>query len=145
MGNLATVGVVLVGVAGMLAYAHFDQAAKLAKGEFKQVDLTVQRTQHMSNKATSGLVLVRWQDPEDGSAKDGAALIASADVASGKYQPDQVIKGWVHPAMFRPEISETKPSYSDDQGFMGKAAVACLALGLGLLGWTLKSGAFLVD
>ena len=145
LGNLATVGVVLVGVAGMLTYAHFDQAGKLAKGQFKQVDLTVVHTQHESNKASTGLVFVRWQDPDDGSAKDSAALIASAEVTSGKYQPGQTVKGWVHPALFRPELSDAKPTYVADQGFMAKGAVACAALGLALIAWTLKMGWFVVE
>ncbi len=136
---LAVAAIVLLGVAAMLVYTWRDQDQKLRTGQWQRVELEVLRTQVRSRGNRGGLLLVKWQDPADHSAKDGAALIDEKDVDSGKYQPGQKVPGWVHPGFWRPEVGETAPNLQPEQSFLLPAAGACAALGLALLGIAIKT------
>lgn len=136
----AVAAIVLLGVAAMLVYTWRDQDQKLRSGQWQRVELEVIRTQVRARGNRGALLLVKWQDPADRSAKDGAALIDDKDLDSGKYQPGQKVAGWVHPGFWRPEVGEAAPNLEPEQSFLLPAAGACAALGLALLAFAIKTG-----
>ena len=144
LGWFAVAGLVLVGVAGVLTWSHLDQANKLKSGTFRKVELEVVEARSASTQASGGLLQVRWQ-AADGSEQEGVALIALADVKSGKFAKGQKVAGWVHPGLWRPSVGEQQPSLEADQQFMAYAAAVCAAIGLGLLGFAAATGRLLSD
>lgn len=140
LGWLTIVGLVLLGAAAMLGWTWRDQARKLSEGQWTAVELDVLRTQVRSIGNRGGLLFVAWTEPASGTRKDGAALIDARDIDSGRYQPGQKIKGWVHPGFWRPEVGDTQPNLAPEQSFLPVAAAACAALGLLALGIAWQTG-----
>ncbi|MSQ84604.1 MAG: hypothetical protein EXR77_17280 [Myxococcales bacterium] len=145
LSAVATVGIVLVGVAGVTAWTHFDQAAKLRNGEFKRYATTVVSVVSASSAQHGGIAVLRWTDAADGQARDGGAFITSADFAAQRYKAGDSLQAWVHPGMSRPVLSEAKPDLQPDQSFTAIAAAICLAIGVALVGYAFKTGQFITD
>lgn len=143
LGNLAIAGIVSLGVAGLMAYTHFDQAAKLRAGKWAQVAASVVSVVEARGAQHGGIAVLRWAG--DGGQQDGGALVPTADFAAGKYKPGDSVQAWVHPGFSRPVLSAAEPNLQPDQSFTGYAAVACGILGLALLALAARSGAILVD
>jgi hypothetical protein len=137
---LTVIAIVLLGSAAMLAYTWRDQDQKLRTGHWQRVELEVIRTQARSRNNMGGMVLVKWQDPSDHSAKDGAALITTSEMNSNKYPPGSTLQGWVHPGFRLLELSEAEPKVQVEQSFLLRASSACAALGLVLLAFAIKTG-----
>ncbi|MBM4345099.1 MAG: DUF3592 domain-containing protein [Deltaproteobacteria bacterium] len=137
----ATVGLVLVGVAGALAWTHFDQAAKLKAGKWVRVQATVLQVVEARSAQHGAIAVLRWAT-DDGRTNDGGAYVTGADFKAGRFKAGETVWAWVHPGFARPELGEAEPNLAPDQGFTGKAAVACLILGLALLAFTLATARF---
>ncbi len=139
---VATVGLVLVGVAGVLAWTHFDQAAKLQAGKWTRVQTTVLQVIEARGAQHGGIAVLRWTDGA-GNTQDGGAYVPIDDFKAGRYKVGDAVAAWVHPGFSRPELAEAEPNLAPDQGFTGRAAIACLLLGLGLLGFAGATGRLL--
>ncbi len=139
---VATVGLVLVGVAGALAWTHFDGAARLKAGKWTRLQASVVQVIEARGAQHGGIAVLRWTDT-DGKSQDGGAYVPVADFKAGRYKAGDSVQAWVHPGFSRPELSEAEPNLAPDQGFTGTAAIACLVLGLGLLGFAGATGRLL--
>ena len=112
IGNVAVAGVVVLGVAGLLAYTHFDQAKKLRAGTFQAYDMTVLSVVGAAGSQHGGLVVMRWTEQPAGEVREGGAYITLDDYKAQKYKPGDSVRAWAHPGMSRPVISAAMPNSS---------------------------------
>ncbi len=126
----------------MMAWEHFDQAGRLKTGTWSRVHASVLEVTLRGSGHTGGIAMLRWTDAT-GQARDGSAFVSAEDLQTRRYEAGGSVQAWHHPGFFRLELSEVKPDIAPSQSFTGIAAIACLVLGLGLLGFAGATGRLL--